>query len=279
MTATTATPVRPAVRSSLLGDSWLLTGRLLKQIIRVPDLMVFSIVQPVLFVLLFRYVFGGAIPVGPLHHRVPYVQFLMPGIFVQTLLFNGAATGIGMAEDLQRGLVDRFRSMPISRLALLLARGFSDLTRSSLIFLIMLAVGVATGFRFGGGFVGAIAGTLLMLGFSFAFSWIGIWIGLSVKSVEAAQSGGFIWLFPLTFASSAFVPTGTMANWLKAFADHNPVTVVVNSVRWLYLSSAQAKAIGIPSLAGQLTQALVWLALVIVVFAGLSVRKYQGMSR
>jgi ABC-2 type transport system permease protein/oleandomycin transport system permease protein len=264
------------VRSgNLFTDSWQMTSRLLKQILRVPDLLVFSIIQPIMFVILFRYVFGGAINVG----GGSYVNYLMPGVFVQTLLFNGASTGIGMADDLQKGLVDRFRSLPIARSALLIGRSVSDLLRSSLIFVIMLIVGMLTGFRFSGSVWGALFGTLLMLGFSFAFSWIGILIGLSVKTVEAAQSGGFIWLFPLTFASSAFVRTDSMPGWLQGFANHNPVTVVVNSVRRLYLSTAQADQFQVPALPGQLLQALLWLAGVLVVFVPLSVWKFRRMSR
>ncbi|MBV9593420.1 MAG: ABC transporter permease [Actinobacteria bacterium] len=253
-----------------------MTTRLLKQIVRVPDLLVFSTIQPIMFVLLFRYVFGGAIVVGP---HGGYVQYLMPGIFVQTLLFNGAATGIGMADDLQKGLVDRFRSMPIARSALLVGRSISDLIRALLVFAIMLIVGVLTGFRFGDGWGGAIGGTLLMFGFAFAFSWIGIMIGLVVKTVEAAQSAGFIWLFPLTFASSAFVRTDTMPSWLRGFADHNPVTVVVNSVRRLYLSPTNSREFGVPALGSQLLQALLWLAGVLLVFVPLSVRRFRRMSR
>ncbi len=265
----------PSGGARVLSDSWQMTSRLIKQIIRVPDLLVFSIIQPIMFVLLFRYVFGGAINVGGGN----YVDYLMPGVFVQTLLFNGAVTGIGMADDLQKGIVDRFRSLPMARSALLVGRATSDLIRSTLIFVVMLVVGVITGFRFSGGVVGAICGTLLMLGFSFAFSWIGILIGLVVKTVEAAQSGGFIWLFPLTFASSAFVRTDSMPGWLQAFADYNPVTVVVNSVRRLYLSDQLADQFGVPALAGQLAQSLAWLAGVIVVFVPLCVWKFRGMSR
>ena len=139
-------------RGTIFGDSWVMTIRLIKQIVRVPDLLVFSIVQPVLFVLLFRYVFGGSIDVGG--SQADYVDYLMPGIFVQTLLFNGAATGIGMADDVQKGLFDRFRSLPMSRAAILLGRAVSDLIRATLIFLIMLGVGMLTGFRFSGGFWG-----------------------------------------------------------------------------------------------------------------------------
>jgi ABC transporter DrrB family efflux protein len=275
MTAQTAAQQARARYGNVVGDSWLMTTRLLKQVLRVPDLLIFSTIQPVLFVLLFRYVFGGAINVG----GGQYVQYLMPGIFVQTLLFNGAATGIGMADDLQKGLVDRFRSLPIARSALLIGRSVSDLLRSALIFMIMLVVGVLTGFRFSGGVAGAIAGTALVLAFGFAFSWIGIIIGLLVKTVEAAQSGGFIWLFPLTFASSAFVRTDTMPGWLRAFADYNPVTVVVNSVRRLYLSARVCDEFQVPDLPGQLTQSLLWLVGVLAVFVPLAVWLFRRMSR
>lgn len=267
-----------ARRGSIVSDSWVMTLRLIKQILRVPDLLVFSIIQPVLFVLLFRYVFGGAIDVGG-GSSDAYVQYLMPGVFVQTLLFNGAATGIGMADDVQKGLFDRFRSLPMSRAAMLLGRAMSDLIRATLIFLIMLCVGVLTGFRFSGGFWGAILGTLVMLGMSFAFSWIGILIGLTVKTVEAAQSVGFIWLFPLTFASSAFVRTDSMPSWLQGFANINPVTVIVNSVRRLYLSSSLADEFGVPALPGQLLQTAAWFVGILLVFVPLCIRSVRRMSR
>jgi len=264
-------------RGTIFGDAWVMTIRLIKQIVRVPDLLVFSIVQPVLFVLLFRYVFGGSIDVGG--SQADYVDYLMPGIFVQTLLFNGAATGIGMADDVQKGLFDRFRSLPMSRAAILLGRAISDLIRATLIFLIMLGVGILTGFRFSGGFWGAIAGTLVMLAFTFAFSWIGILIGLTVKTVEAAQSGGFIWLFPLTFASSAFVRTDSMPSWLQGFANINPVTVLVNSVRRFYLSASLCEQFGVPALGGQLLQATAWFFGILLVFVPLCIRSLRRMSR
>jgi ABC transporter DrrB family efflux protein len=264
-------------RGTIFGDSWVMTIRLIKQIVRVPDLLVFSIVQPVLFVLLFRYVFGGSIDVGG--SQADYVDYLMPGIFVQTLLFNGAATGIGMADDVQKGLFDRFRSLPMSRASMLLGRAISDLIRATLIFLIMLGVGILTGFRFSGGFWGAIAGTFIMLAFTFAFSWIGILIGLTVKTVEAAQSGGFIWLFPLTFASSAFVRTDSMPSWLQGFANINPVTVLVNSVRRFYLSDSLCEQFGVPALGGQLLQATAWFFGILLVFVPLCIRSLRRRSR
>ena len=260
---------------NLVADSWVMTWRLIKQIQRVPDVLIFSIIQPVMFVVLFRYVLGGAINVG----GADYVAYLMPGVFVQTLLFNGAATAIGMADDVHKGLVDRFRSLPISRAAMLIGRATSDLVRSALVFVVMLVVGIAVGFRFSGGIGGAFAGTGILLLSTFAFSWIGILIGLAVKTVEAAQSAGLIWLFPLTFASSAFVPTRSMPGWLRAFADVNPVTVLTNSVRRLYLSGHINAQVGTPHLGGQLWQALAWLLGIVVVFMPLAVRRYRSLSR
>jgi ABC-type multidrug transport system permease subunit len=211
----------------VVAESWMMAWRLLKARPRQPELFMFSTVQTIMFVLLFRYVFGGAIETG----GIPYVQFLMPGIFVQTLAFNGAVTGIGMADDMAKGIVDRFRSMPISPVAMFVGRAISDLVRSALMLIMMVIVGVATGYRFHSSAAHIVAGMALILLFSFAFSWIGIWIGLVVKSVEAAQSGGFIWLFPLTFASAAFVPVATMPGWLSDFAEYNPITLVVNTLR------------------------------------------------
>ncbi len=269
---------------TLVGDSWQMTKRLLKQIVRVPDLLIFSLIQPVMFVVLFRYVFGGAIYVtgaSPYAAEAAkhYVLYMIPGVFVQTLLFNGTSTGIGMADDMQKGLVDRFRSLPIARSALLIGRSVSDLMRAVLILAVMLGVALLTGFRFSGGLAHAAWGTLLIIAFSYAFSWIGIWMGLVVKSAEAAQSGSFLWLFPLTFASSAFVGTSTMPHWLRVFAEHNPVTVVVNSVRALYLSPNYRRLFATPELRWQLAQSLFWLVVVLVVFIPLSVRRFRGITR
>jgi ABC-2 type transport system permease protein/oleandomycin transport system permease protein len=250
-----------------LSDSLVMTARLLRQIPRIPELLIFSTVQPIMFVVLFVYVFGGAIRTPG---DVPYVQFLLPGIFVQTVAFGGAATGIGLADDLQKGLVDRFRSLPMARSALLLGRTMSDVVRNALTVVIMVVVGVLTGFRFHGSVQGVVAGLALLLLFEFALSWIGVLIGLSVKSVEAAQSGGFIWLFPLTFASSAFVPVGGMPSWLRGFATHQPVTVTVNALRGWF----NGQPIGSDG-----WQALGWIAAVLVVAIPVAVRRYRRMTR
>jgi ABC transporter DrrB family efflux protein len=250
----------------VISDSLVMTVRLLRQIPRLPELLVFAIIQPIMFVVLFVYVFGGAISTP----GFKYVQFLLPGVFVQTVAFGGAATGIGLADDLQKGLVDRFRSLPMARSALLLGRTMSDVVRNALSVAVMIAVGVATGFRFHGSTLAVIAGLALLLAFEFAFSWIGVLIGLLVKSVEAAQSGGFIWLFPLTFASSAFVPVASMPHWLRGFAEHNPVTVTVNALRGWFNGQPVGSAAW---------QSLAWIAGVLAVMIPLAVSRYRRMRQ
>ena len=246
-----------------VSDAIVLTERALRHIPRNPELLIFSTIQPVMFVLLFRYVFGGAIKLPP---GVSYVNYLMAGVFVQTVAFGSFTTGVGMAQDLQAGLVDRFRSLPMSRAAVLLGRTLSDLVRNIFVVAVMFGVGLLVGFNpQGGGFeiAGAIGLLLLM---SFAFSWIGATVGLAVRNVEAVQSAGFIWLFPLTFASSAFVPTASMPAGLRAFANNQPITHIINAVR--------AWSLGVP-VGSNAWLALVWCAGIVVVFVPLSVRLYR----
>ena len=245
-----------------LADGLVLAKRNLLQIPRVPELLVFATIQPVMFVLLFRYVFGGAIDVG----GTSYVNFLMAGIFVQTVAFGSMTTGIGLAEDLQKGLVDRFRSLPIARSAVLTGRTIADLVRNMFVVAVMLAVGLLVGFRPDAGVRGWVAAIGLLLLLSFAFSWIGATIGLMVRSVEAVQSAGFIWLFPLTFASSAFVRTDSMPGWLQTFADHQPMTQVIDAVRGLLLDQ---------SVGSHGWQALAWCMGILLVFVPLSVSLYR----
>jgi ABC-2 type transport system permease protein/oleandomycin transport system permease protein len=257
--------LQPLRRSSVywtLADALVLTKRHLIQTWRIPDLLIFSTVQPVMFVLLFRYVFGGAIKVT----GTSYVNYLMAGIFVQTVAFGAVTTGIGLAEDLHRGIVDRFRSLPMARSAVLTGRTVADLIRNLFVVLIMLAVGLLVGFRPHGSAWGWLAAFGLLLIFSFAFSWISATIGLLVRSVEAAQQAGFIWLFPLTFASSAFVPTSSMPGWLQTFADHQPISVVINAVRGFLLG----RPVGSNG-----WQGLAWCLGILVVFIPLSVSLYR----
>lgn len=198
----------------------MLTKRSLTHTVRSPELLIFATIQPVMFVLLFRYVFGGAIAV----RGTSYVNYLMAGIFVQSVSFGAMTTGVGLATDLTQGLVDRFRSLPMSRSAVLTGRTLGDLGRNMFTVLVMLGVGLLVGFRPHGSplrWLGA-AGLLLLI--SFSLSWISATIGLLVRNVEAVQSAGFVWLFPLTFASSAFVPTSSMPGVLRAFAEHQPIT-------------------------------------------------------
>jgi len=243
-------------------DGMVMAKRNLIKVKRIPDLLIFTTIQPVMFVLLFRYVFGGAISTGP----ISYVNYLMAGIFVQTTAFASTSTGVGLAEDLSKGIVDRLRSLPISRSAVLAGRTLGDLVRMIGVVLIMAAVGLAVGLRPSSalGLVGAIALTAL---FGFAFSWISAWIGLMVKDVETANVAGFVWLFPLTFASSAFVPLTSMPGWLQSFANHTPVTPTCDAVRAMLND-------GLP-LQRPLLISLAWMLGILAVFSYLSLRAYR----
>ena len=246
-------------------DSLALAGRNLRQTTRQPELLFFSTVQPVIFVLLFRFVFGGAISTPGLS----YANFLMAGIFVQTTAFASTTTGVGLAEDLSTGLIDRFRSLPMARSAVLAGRTLGDLVRIVFVVLVLTAVGIAVGLRPASvlGLIGAIALTSL---FGFAFSWISACIGLSVASVEAANLAGFVWLFPLTFASSAFVPLESLPGWLQAFAKATPVTPTVNAVRALLND-------GLP-LRHDLLLSLGWIVGITAVFSVIAVRRYRRVT-
>jgi len=252
-------PVTPRIALLDIGG---ITKRNLLRILRTPRLLVFSSIQPVMFVLLFRYVFAGAIhaPGGS------YVDYLMPGIFVQTALFGGASTAVGLASDLQGGIIDRFRSLPMARSAVLAGRTIADLIRNILVVLLMVVVGVLVGFRFHGTIGTDIAGVAMVLLFGYAFSWVFAAIGLYVRDPETAQIAGFLPLFPLIFASSAFVPVASMPGWLQAFANVQPVSVTVDAVRALVTGGPVEH---------WLWQSLVWTAGILVVFALLAVCQYR----
>jgi ABC-2 type transport system permease protein/oleandomycin transport system permease protein len=245
-----------------LRDSVAEARRHLRAVPRNPDLLIFASIQPIMFVVLFVYVFGGSV-VTPGYSS--YEQYVVPGVFAQTVVFGTAFTAVGLAEDVQKGFVDRLRSLPMFQPAALIGRTLSDLGRNLFTFVIMIVVGLAVGFRFEGSAVGAIAATLLLLGFSYAFSWIQAFIGLSVRSVEAANSAGFIWMFPLTFVSSAFVSTENMPSWLQPIADANPFTIVTNATRALYNGKDPGNDVWI---------SVAWAIGITVVFAFLAVRRY-----
>ena len=259
-------PSPQAVRSAVT-DTAVVTGRNLRHYIRQPDLLVFSTIQPVLFVLLFVYVFGGAIG-RSLPHGITYVDFLLPGIFVQSVTFGASQTAVGLKEDLTRGVVDRFRSMPMARSAVLAGRTVADLVRNILIIVLMIAVGYAVGFRFLGGVAGAVGCIAVVAAFGLALSWIFAFVALTVRGAETAQTAGFVVIFPLVFASSVFVPVATFPPWLQAFATINPVTVTANAARSLALFGTPAS----------LGAAAAWIGGLLAVFIPLSVWRYRRIS-
>jgi ABC transporter DrrB family efflux protein len=246
-----------------IADSRVMAGRQLRKILRRPMFVVYLFVQPVIFVLLFRYVFGGAINTG----RVSYVDYLMPGIIVMTATFGALTTGLGLTEDMAAGVVDRFRSLPIARSAVLIGRTAADLATNLVSLIVMLLIGLAVGFRPSQPIYEVVLAFALVLAFAYVFSWISAFVGIAVRNPETAQSVGFIWVFPLVFASSAFVPTATMPGVVHAFADINPVTLVVNAARDLTIGHGHALTPVLGTLA--------WLAGLLAIFVPLSVRAFR----
>jgi len=249
-------------------DGYVVSVRNMRHFLRQPQLLLFSTIQPIMFVLLFSYVFGGAIS-GSLPEGVSYKDFLLPGIFVQSTAFRATQTAIGLSEDMKRGVIDRFRSMPMARSAVLAGRTLADLVRTLFVIVLMTAVGYAIGFRFEEGPLEAIASILVVATFGFALSWIFVYVGLIAKGPEAAQSAGFVAIFPLVFASSIFVPVDTMPSWLQSIADVSPVTATADAAR--------ALAIG-GDVWDPLWQVLAWVGGILLVFIPLCVRKYRRLQ-
>jgi ABC transporter DrrB family efflux protein len=246
----------------LVTDTLIIAERNLIRLRRAPELLIAFTVQPIMFVLLFRYVFGGAI-------RTPgysYVDFLLPGIIVQNTAFGGFATALGLNEDMHKGLIDRFRSLPMSRSAVLAGRTLSDVATNSLSLAILLITGVIIGFSFQTSFLEAAAGVGLLLLFGYAFSWFLAFIGLLVSSPESVNSVGFIAVFPLTFISSAFVPVASMPAGLRDFAEVNPFTIIVDAMRHLWLGAPAHNSVW---------GAVVWSLVIVTVFATLAVARYR----
>jgi ABC-2 type transport system permease protein/oleandomycin transport system permease protein len=245
-----------------VSDTLVVAERNLVRLTRAPDLLLAFTVQPVMFVLLFRYVFGGAIKTP----GFSYVDYLIPGIIVQNIAFGGFVTAIGLNEDLTKGLIDRFRSLPMARPAVLAGRTLSDVVTNLLSVTVLVVTGLIIGFSFHASVIEVVAGVGLLLVFGYAFSWVFALVGMSVSSPEAANSFGFIAVFPLTFISSAFVPTQSMPEVLQAFADVNPFTIVVNAMRSLW--------VGAPA-GNYVWGAFAWSIGIIVVFAPLAVARYR----
>jgi ABC transporter DrrB family efflux protein len=248
-----------------ISDIAVMTRRDILKYLRLPQLLVFNAMLNVVLLLLFDYVFGGAIQTG----GAGYIQYFLPGFVAQTVVFGSTQTSVAIAEDLSKGLIDRFRSLPMSRSAFLTGRVVSDMFRYALLLLLMVAVGVIVGFRFQNGFGPAIAGFGLIILFGVALTWVAVFIGISVKDVETAQTAGFVWVFPLVFASSTYVPIQTMPGWLQVFARINPVTPMVDTVRALFLGG---------DLYASLWKILAWSAGLIAVFLFLAIRRYRLLT-
>jgi ABC transporter DrrB family efflux protein len=263
LTAPTASSAPRPTYGWALSDALTITWRNVKAMSRTPEVIVFSTIQPIIFVLTFRYVYGGAIQVpGPL----PYVDFLMPGVFVQTVAFGAMNTGIGLSDDLHKGLIERFRSLPMARSAVLVGRSLSDLVRNAGVVLMIIGLGFLVGYRVHTGVVPFLGSIVLLLLFSVAFSWIFALIGLGAPTAEAAQAGSFPILAILVFASTAFAPEQFMPGWLQAYNDVQPVSVVVEAMR--------ALSVGGPT-ATPVLHALLWIVALVVVFVPLTVARYR----
>jgi ABC transporter DrrB family efflux protein len=252
-----------------ISDALVITRRNLLVWMRVPAYLVFTVVQPVIFVLLFRYVFGGAI-------HAPgsggYVSYLMPGIIGQTAAFATFATAIALAQEATKGVIDRFRAMPMARSAVLAGRLIADSIRMLIVILVIVGVGYAVGFRFQNGVAGAIGMVLLAEAFGVTVCAVSAFVGLAIKDEESVQAFGLIWLFPLTFVSSAFVPIATMPGWLQDFANNQPVTLVINAMRAMALGGKYYP------LNPSLWESLLWLAGVLIVFVPLAVWSYRRVG-
>jgi ABC transporter DrrB family efflux protein len=273
MTAATASASRLAARQAI-SDIVVITKRNLLRNVRLPQLLLFSTVQPVMFLLLFTYVFGGAIGQAiPPAAAGEYVNWLIPGLLVQVAVFGSGQTAVGLTEDLSKGVIDRFRSLPMARSAVLAGRTIADVIRNGFVLTLMLMVGFLIGFRWQTNFFGLAVGLAIALLFSFAFSWVMASIGLLVKNPEAVQAAVFLPVFPLVFASSVFVPTQTMPGWLQTFADNQPITVTVNALRGLILGQDSLEA-GQTTI-GQILLAVVWAGAMLAVFVPLAVRLYR----
>ncbi len=248
------------------------TGQILKRNVkrnfRIPQLLVFSSIQPIIFLLLFNFVFGGAVGAGA---NGKYINFLLPGILAQTAMFGAIQTGVGLAEDLGKGVIDRLRSLPIARYAVLAGRTLADSVRNIFVITLMSCVGFILGFRFQEGVGNFLAALLLVVIFAYSFSWISAVIGLLLKDSETVQVAGFLWVFPLVFASSVFVPVKTMPSWLQVFARNQPVTQVVNAVRHLTQGD-------VPNGSMYIWHTLLWVAGLLIVFVPLAVWRYRKIQ-
>jgi ABC-2 type transport system permease protein len=276
----TTTEVKPAGgttgsvgRGSALRDTLVVAWRNIRGGWRVPDNQVYMFIQPIMFVLLFAYVFGGAIPVEGVNYR----EYLMAGIFAQTMAFACAPASVGLADDMQKGLIDRFRSLPMARSGVIGGRVVADMSNQLIVLVIMMVCGVIVGWRFHNGVLQFLAAVGLLLLLAFAMLWVGALIGLSVGSPQVAASAGLIWLFPVTFISNAFVPPETMPSWLQTVAEWNPLSAIVQACRELFGNQSLVVSDAWP-MEQPVLASLIWCAIIIGVFAPLAIRKYKAAT-
>ncbi len=249
-----------------VSDILVMTRRNVLRYVRLPQLLVFNAMLNVVLLLLFNYVFGGAINTG----GIDYIQYFLPGFLVQTVVFGSTQTSVGIAEDLSKGLIDRFRSLPMARSAFLTGRVLADALRYVILITLMIAVGVGIGFRFENGAAPVIGGIAIIILFGISLTWVGVFIGISVKDTETAQVAGFVWVFPLVFASSLYVPISTMPSWLQVFANINPVTPMADTIRALTLGTGVSSS---------LWKILAWEAGIVLVFLPLALRRYRLLTQ
>ncbi|MEU4037089.1 ABC transporter permease [Streptomyces collinus] len=274
-----AAPSNPIARS--VRDSLIVAKRNLIRMSRIPEMVIFGLIQPIMFVVLFTYVFGGSMKIDGSTSATDYKNFLMAGIFAQTVTFATASSGAGIADDMHKGLIDRFRSLPMARGAVLTGRTLADLVQTALTLLVLAVVALLVGWRVGTFHdtnalrVVAAFGLLLLLGY--AFTWIGALIGLTVRTPEAATSGGLIWLFPVTFLSNAFVDTSNMTPWLRHIAEWNPFSATVQATRVLFGNPGQSPSTAWP-MQHSVLASLIYSVLIIVLFRTLAVRKYRSAT-
>ncbi|CAN5504644.1 ABC transporter permease [soil metagenome] len=271
---TPAIPASGSLRQAVT-DGLIVTGRNLKRVPRIPELAILAVLQSIMFVLLFSFVFGGAIP---LPGGGSYREFLIPGIFAQTVIFASVTTAIGMTDDVSKGIIDRFRSLPMARSAVLSGRAMFDLVYNSGILVVLMLSGLAVGWRVHNSAPEFFAGVGLLLLFTFAMSWIGVTLGLYVRTVESANQVGFTIIFPLTFLSNVFVPPQTLPSWLQPFAEWNPVSALTASIRDLWGNPNPYSTDGFPA-EHSILLTLLWVVVLLAVFMPLGVWRYRSMSR
>jgi ABC-2 type transport system permease protein len=269
-------PVAPATGvAAAARDALIVMWRNLKRIPRIPELAIFAVLQSIMFVLLFAFVFGGAIP---LPGGGSYREFLMPGIFAQTIVFAAATTAIGITDDVNKGIIDRFRSLPMARSAVLAGRSLSDVVYNGGILIVLMVSGLAVGWTIRNGIESLVGGIALLLLFAFAMSWLGIWLGLNVPTVEVAQQVVFTVLFPITFVSNVFVPPQTLPSWLQPVAEWNPTSTLTGALRQLWGNPNPYATDSFPS-QNPVLVTVAWVVVIIAIFGPLGVRRYRSMSR